>query len=182
MRTAPTTLAATLLAALALTACSSSEGGGEASATNTADSAKGTACTAARAAFEVGPSSAAPATGDEGAVPVTVTNASGAACTLKGVAAVDLFAGDRSWALEPQEGASEAAELTLEDGQSVTFTISYVRGAAGDAEKGADVDELKVALPGDSEVKSFKWPDPEVAVTSGNTLDATVGPFLPIGD
>lgn len=185
MRTAPTALAAALLAALTLTACSSDDGdGGDDDKTSaaTAESGNGAACTAEQAGFEVGPSSAAPAAGDEGAVPVTVTNKSGAACTLKGIAGVELTAGDSSWTLQPQEGASRDTELTLEADQSMTFTISYVRGAADDAEKSAAVDQLKFTLPGDSEVNSFKWPDPEVAVKSESTLDATVGPFLSVGD
>ncbi|WP_200304479.1 DUF4232 domain-containing protein [Streptomyces adelaidensis] len=188
MRTASIATAAALLAALTLTACGGDDGGdggdgGEtATATATAESGKGGACTAAGAGFEVGPSSAAPAAGDEGAVPVTVTNKSGAACTLKGTARVDLFADNLSWSLQPQEGVSEDTEVTLADGQAVTFTISYVRGVAGDAVKSAEVDKLKFTLPGDSEVKSFDWPDPEVAVKSESTLEATVGPFLPVGD
>ncbi|MER6160631.1 DUF4232 domain-containing protein [Streptomyces sp. NPDC001868] len=189
MRTAPTALAAALLAALTLTACSSDggEGGGGTgddgkTGAATAESGKGGACTAAQAGFEIGPSSAAPAAGDEGAVPVTVTNKGEAACTLKGLAGVDLFAGDKSWALKPQEGAAQDSEVTLESGQSMSFTIAYVRGVAGDTEKSAKVDELRLTLPGDSKVNSFKWPDPEVAVKSESTLDATVGPFLPAGD
>ncbi|MFE7842792.1 DUF4232 domain-containing protein [Streptomyces sp. NPDC057474] len=186
MRTASTAIAAALLAALTLTACGGGDGGdgggdGKTGAA-TADSGKGGACTAAQAGFEVGPSSAAPAAGDEGAVPVTVTNKGDVACTLKGLAGVDLSAGDKSWALQPQEGASQDTEVTLEGGQSMTFTISYVRGVAGDTEKSAAVDELKFTLPGDSKVNSFEWPDPEVAVKSESTLDATVGPFLPLGD
>ncbi|WP_371578223.1 DUF4232 domain-containing protein [Streptomyces sp. NBC_01314] len=189
MRTAPTAIAAALLAALTLTACGGGDGGdggggsgdGKTGAA-TPESGKGGACTAARAGFEVGPSSAAPTAGDEGAVPVTVTNKSDAACTLTGLAGVDLFAGDKSWALQPQEGASQDTVATLEAGQSMTFTIAYVRGVAGDTEKSAAVDELKLTLPGDTKVSSFKWPDPEVAVKSESTLEATVGPFLPAGD
>ncbi|KND28986.1 MULTISPECIES: DUF4232 domain-containing protein [Streptomyces] len=186
MRTAPTAIAAALLAALTLTACGGSDGGdgGEDGKTGAAtpESTKGGACTAAQAGFEIGPSSAAPAAGDEGAVPVTVTNKGDAACTLKGLAGVDLFAGDKSWALKAQEGASQDTEVTLEGGQSMTFTIAYVRGVAGDAEKSAAVDTVKLTLPGDTKVSSFKWPDPEVAVESESTLEATVGPFLPAGD
>ncbi|MEV6383725.1 DUF4232 domain-containing protein [Streptomyces sp. NPDC051773] len=189
MRTAPTAIAAALLAALTLTACSGSDGGdggdggndGKTGAATTESARKG-ACTAARVGFEVGPSSAAPAAGDEGAVPVTVTNKGDAACTLKGLAGVDLVAGDKSWALQPQEGASEETEVTLQGGQSMSFSVFYVRGVAGDAEKSAAVDQLKLTLPGESKVSSFKWPDPEVAVKSESTLEATVGPFLPVGD
>lgn len=185
MRTVSTAIAAALVAALTLTACGGDDGGdgGDGkSAPATADGGKGGACVAAKASFEVGPSSAAPAAGDEGAVPVTVTNKSGAACTMKGLAHVELVAGGKSWPLAPQEGASKDVELTVADGQSVTFTISYVRGVAGDAAKSADVEKLSFSLPGESETKTYDWPDAEVAIQSGGTLDAAVGPFLPVGD
>lgn len=179
-------IAAALLAALTLTACSSGDGdgGGDDAKTGaaTAEAGKGAACTAAQAGFEVGPSSAAPAAGDEGAVPVTVTNKGDAACTLTGVAQVELVAGEKNWPLAPQDGTSEDTEVTLEKGQSMTFTISYVRGVAGDPEKGAEVDKLSFSLPGETKANRYDWPDAEVAITSGGTLDATVGPFLPAGD
>ncbi|UUU31824.1 DUF4232 domain-containing protein [Streptomyces sp. CA-210063] len=186
MRTAPTAIAAALLAALTLTACSSDDGdgGGDDGKTSAApaESGKGTACTAAAAGFEVGPSSAAPAAGDEGAVPVTVTNKGGAACTLTGLAHVELVLGEKNMPIRPQDGASKDTRVTLEKGQSVTFTIAYVRGVAGDPEKGAEVDKLTFSLPGETKANSYDWPDAEVAFTSGGTLDATVGPFLPMGD
>ncbi|MFF6786303.1 DUF4232 domain-containing protein [Streptomyces sp. NPDC012510] len=187
MRTAPTALAAALLAALTLTACSSGDGdgGGDDGKTSAApaESGKGAAaCTAAKASFEIGPSSAAPAAGDEGAVPVTVTNKSGAACVLKGTADVEMTVGERSWPVGAQQGVSKDTEVTVEDGQAVSFAISYVRGVAGDAKKGATVDKLNFRLPGDSKVNSYDWPDPEIAFTSGGTLEAKVGPFLPVGD
>ncbi|EKX68643.1 DUF4232 domain-containing protein [Streptomyces ipomoeae] len=187
MRTASFATAAALLAALTLTACSSGsddgDGGGNGGDTaTTGASGSGGACTAKGLAMEVGPSSAAPAAGDEGAVPVTVTNKGDAACTLKGAPTVELSAGDKSWKLQPQEGVSQDTELKLEAAQTATFTVSYVRGVAGDTAKSAAVDSLKVTLPGDSEANGFKWPDPEVAVKSEDALDATVGPFLPAGD
>ncbi|MEV4860860.1 DUF4232 domain-containing protein [Streptomyces ossamyceticus] len=189
MRTAPTAIAAALLAALTLTACGGNDGGdaGDGGKTATASPSgdgkgSGSACVAAGAAFEVGPSSAAPAAGDEGAVPVTVTNKSGAPCTLKGLAHVELLAGGKSWPLAPLEGAAGDAEMTLAEGQSVTFTIAYVRGVAGDAQKSADVEKLRFSLPGEKKANTYDWPDAEVALRSGGTLDATVGPFTPVGD
>lgn len=181
MRTASIATAAALLAALTLTACGGNDDGDGGNAAEETAKSDSTACTADGVDLEVGPSSAAPAVGDEGAVPVTVTN-TGAACTLKGIAGVELTAGDSSWKLQPQEGASQETELTLEADQSMTFTISYVRGAADDAEKGAAVTQLDVTLPGDSTAHTFKWPDPEVAIKSADVLEATVGPFLPAGD
>ncbi|MGW0711087.1 DUF4232 domain-containing protein [Streptomyces sp. NPDC002643] len=187
MRTASIATAAALLAALTLTACSGGGDDGDGGGSGEADSGKNTSgsvavCTTADVGIEVGPSSAAPAAGDEGAVPVTVTNSGDAACVLKGIPAVELAAGDTFWKLQPQDGAAEDAELKLEAAGTATFSISYVRGVAGDTAKGAAVDSLKVTLPGNSEVKSFEWPDPEVAIKSEDELDATVGPFLPAGD
>jgi hypothetical protein len=191
MRTAPTAIAAALLAALTLTACGGNDGGdaGDGGKTATASpsgdgkgAGSGSACVASGAAFEVGPSSAAPAAGDEGAVPVTVTNKSGTPCTLKGLAHVELLAGGKSWPLAPLEGAAKDAEMTLAEGQSVTFTIAYVRGVAGDAQKSADVEKLSFSLPGEKKANTYDWPDAEVALQSGGTLDATVGPFTPVGD
>jgi hypothetical protein len=186
MRTAPIAAASLLLASLALTACSDDSGGdgGNSSGNDTAASqekATGTACKASGLTIEFGPSSAAPAAGDEGAVPVTLTNDKDTACTLKGFAAVHLSGGGDSWGLSSQEGA-EAAELTLEKAQSAGFTISYVRGVAGDSAKSAELEEVVFNLPGDSELKTYKWPDAEVELKDVDKLNATVGPFLPVGD
>ncbi|BBC35541.1 hypothetical protein SGFS_068350 [Streptomyces graminofaciens] len=186
MRTAPIAAASILLAALALTACSSDSGGdgGSGSGNDTPASEKkdtGTACKASALTIAFGPSSAAPAAGDEGAVPVTLTNEKGTACTLKGFAAVHLSGGGDSWGLKSQEGA-QAAELTLAKGQSASFTISYVRGVAGDSAKSAELEEVVFKLPDDSETKTYKWPDAEVELKSVDRISATVGPFLPVGD
>ncbi|GAB2958469.1 DUF4232 domain-containing protein [Streptomyces heilongjiangensis] len=188
MRTAPTAIAAALLAALTLTACGGNDGGDSGDGGKTAASpsgdgkGSGSACATAGTAFAVGPSSAAPAAGDEGAVPVTVTNKSGAPCTVTGLARVELLAGGKSWPLAAQEGAAKDAELTLAEGQSVTFTIAYVRGIAGDAQQSADVQKLSFSLPGEKKAHTYDWPDAEVALQSGDTLEATVGPFTPVGD
>ncbi|MER6014265.1 DUF4232 domain-containing protein [Streptomyces bluensis] len=186
MRTTPVAVAAALVAALTLAACSSESGDDTAKSstdsTSSADSANGksTACKADQFGIDFGPSSAAPAAGDTGTIPVTLTNR-GASCTLDGIPDADVYAGDTSWAVSPDKAAT-ATKLTLAKDQAVTFTITYVRGVAGDAKKAAGVDKVTFTLPGDSAPQSYEWPDAEVAVKSGDQLDITVGPFLPAGD
>ncbi|MEW2396310.1 DUF4232 domain-containing protein [Streptomyces sp. NPDC046862] len=186
MRTTPVVATTILVAALTLTACSggSNESGDDSksSASSTSStSEKSTACKADQFGIEFGPSNAAPAAGDTGTVPVTLTNR-GATCTLRGIPGTDAYAGGTSWAVTPDEAASKGAKLTLAKDDSATFTITYVRGAAGDAKQAAAVDTVKFTLPGDKAVQSYKWPDAEVAVKSANELDMTVGPFLQAGD
>ncbi|MPY52121.1 DUF4232 domain-containing protein [Streptomyces acidicola] len=186
MRTTPVAVTAALVAALTLTACSGESGDDTAKSStdssSSADSANGksTACKADQFGIDFGPSSAAPAAGDTGTIPVTLTN-QGASCTLDGIPDADVYAGDTSWAVSPDKAAT-ATKLTMAKDQAVTFTITYVRGVAGDAKKAAAVDTVKFTLPGDSAPQSYKWPDAEVAVKSGDQLDMTVGPFLPAGD
>lgn len=184
MRTTPVAVTAALVAALTLTACGGDSGGssdnnGDATAKSSTKDGS-TACAADHFGIEFGPSNAAPAAGDTGTIPVTLTNR-GASCTLEGVPGTDVYAGDTSWAVSPDK-AAKATKLTLAKDEAATFTITYVRGVSGDAKKAADVDTVKFTLPGDSAPQSYKWPDAEVAVKSGNELDLTVGPFLSAGD
>ncbi|MPY63204.1 DUF4232 domain-containing protein [Streptomyces spongiae] len=182
MRTTPVALTAVLVAALTLTACGSDNDSGNDSddTTKSSTSDKSTACKADQFGIEFGPSNAAPAAGDTGTVPVTLTNRD-ATCTLKGIPGTDAYAGGTSWAISPDKSAP-APTTTLAKDASATFTITYVRGVAGDAKKAADVDTVKFTLPGDKAVQSYKWPDAEVAVKSANELDMTVGPLVQAGD
>lgn len=178
MRTTPVAVTTVLVAALTLTACGGDSGD---DTTKSSASDKSTACDADQLGIEFGPSNAAPAAGDTGTVPVTLTNR-GATCTLQGIPGTDAYAGGTSWAVSPDKAAGRRAKLTLAKDDSATFTITYVRGVAGDAKKAADVDTVKFTLPGDKAVQSYKWPDAEVAVKSGDELDMTVGPVLQAGD
>lgn len=177
MRTRPAAVTAALLAALALTAC----GGGGGGDGDAAPSAAGvTACEADGLTVDFGPSNAAPAAGDTGNIPVTLTN-TGAACTLQGVPATEVHGGGTSWTVGTEEGAAEP-ELTLDESAAATFTITYVRGAAGDARQAVRPERVEFRLPGSEAAQSYDWPDAEVAVVSGEELDMTVSPFLPAGD
>jgi hypothetical protein len=182
MRTSPAgTVAAALVAALALTACGSESDGSSAKGPAKSPATdKPAACKAERFAIDFGPGNPAPAPGDTGNIPVTLTN-NGAACVLQGVPRTKVYAGSTPWAVGAERSV-KARRLTLAEHTAATFTITYVRGTAGDPGKGAEVDTVRFALPGDSAEQSYPWPDAEVAVKSGKELDIAVSPFLPSGD
>jgi hypothetical protein len=168
--------ATALVAALALTACGgntdSDAGSGSGGGKN------GTAaCALAGLGVQVGPANAAPAVGDTGNLPVTLTNTKAGACTLDGFPEVRLLAGDTSWTVAGDKSA-QPAKLTLHQDESATFTLTYVRGEAGG--KGA-ADTVRIALPGDSGARTAKWTYGVVA-EKGSGLDATVSPFRTAGD
>ncbi|MFJ9153783.1 DUF4232 domain-containing protein [Streptomyces sp. NPDC102270] len=179
MRAAPlavTALAATLL----LTGCSGdgdSSGGGSA----VASPSNGTTCRIAHMDVEVGPANVAPAAGDTGNIPVTLTNQS-ADCTLDGFPGIDLNAADSSASVPPAEGA-KATKVTLAKGTAATFTLTYTRGEAG-AKASLDVKTLAIGLPGADTQKSFKWSYGPVQGKSDNADDpnASVGAFTQAGD
>jgi hypothetical protein len=184
MRAAPLAVTA-LAAALLLTGCSGdtdssgSGSGGDDSAA--ASPGNGTTCRIAAMDVEVGPANAAPAAGDTGNIPVTLTNQS-ADCTLDGFPAVDLNAADSSASVSRAEGAT-STKLTLAKGTAATFTLTYTRGEAG-AEASLDVKTLEIALPGAGTQKSFKWSYGPVQGKGGNAGDptASVSAFTQAGD
>ncbi|MGW3950794.1 DUF4232 domain-containing protein [Streptomyces sp. NPDC004752] len=170
MRAIPLTVTV-LAAALALTACD--DGG----ATN---GKGGSACTIGGVSVEIGSASVAPAAGDTGEVPVSVTNHS-APCTLDGFADVALDADGAKVSVPALKGA-KAQKLELAKGDSASFTISYVRGAAGDGTSVA-AKTVEVGLPDAKDVKSFPWTYGPVAGKGGpKTPDASVGAFQQSGD
>ncbi|MGV9319812.1 DUF4232 domain-containing protein [Streptomyces sp. NPDC003660] len=173
-RVIPLTLTA-LAAALALTAC----GGGDDSGADGAKSKDGSGCATGAVALEVGSASVAPAAGDSGEVPVSITNQS-APCTLDHFPGVSLRQGDRSVKLAVSEGA-QAQTLKLAKGASATFTVSYVRGADGDA-KALKASTMEVTLPGGGDAKTFPWKFGPVAGKGADGLDASVSAFQQVGD
>ncbi|KUL42633.1 DUF4232 domain-containing protein [Streptomyces regalis] len=174
MRATPLTVAA-LAAALLLTACD--DGGGEA---DSKDSTAGSAC-ADKVAVQFGPGNAAPAAGDTGNVPVTITNRSGAECTLDGLPAVELDAGNTVTDVATDKAAA-AGKTTLVKEASTSFTLTYVRGKKGGSTSLA-VETVKIRLPGSAETHSFKWSYGDVALKSdGQTPDASVSGFQQSGD
>ncbi|MEU6243614.1 DUF4232 domain-containing protein [Streptomyces sp. NPDC047024] len=176
MRVIPLTLTA-LAAALALTACDNGGTSG-ASGASGAESKAGASCAAGSVSLQVGSASVAPATGDSGQVPVSITNQS-APCTLDHFPGVTLHQDGRTEKLPVQEGAT-AQKLKLAKGDSATFTIDYVRGA--DA-KGAKAATMEITLPGGGEPQSFPWKYGTVAAKAGkSTPDASVSAFQQAGD
>ncbi|MEU3254127.1 DUF4232 domain-containing protein [Streptomyces sp. NPDC006997] len=179
MRTAPLTVAALTAAALLLTACSGDGDDGGDDGGN-GGSAAGTACSVDGMTIEVGPANAAPAAGDTGNVPVTLTNNGDADCTLEGFPGVELHAEGDSAVLPEEEGA-QPQQLTLAKDTAATFTITYVRGAA-DGTGVLDAAKLGIGLPGGSEEQSFPWSYGAVPVNGEGVPEATVSAFQQAGD
>ena len=178
MRAAPLAVTA-LAAALLLTAC---DDGGDSSADRASASPKsGSACAFGTVDLEVGPANVAPAAGDTGNIPVTLTNQS-APCTLEGFPAVDLKASDSTVGLA-EDKAAQPQKLTLAKGDTASFTITYVRAEPG-AAGSLDVRTLDIALPGDGTRKSYKWSYGPVQGKSGtaDALNASVSAFAQAGD
>ncbi|MEU5309357.1 DUF4232 domain-containing protein [Streptomyces sp. NPDC021562] len=172
MRAIPLTVTA-LAAALALTACGSGGSG--------SNSKNGSACEIGKVSVQVGPASVAPAAGDTGEVPVSLTNQS-APCTLDGFPGVTLKAGGTSATVPAQSGA-KTDKLKLAKGDSATFSISYVRGKDGDSASLAAT-SVTVSLPGSDATQSFPWKYGAVAGKGGaaEKPNATVSTFQQAGD
>jgi hypothetical protein len=168
MRAIPLTVTA-VAAALLLTACN--DGGSSAK-----DSS---ACKVGDVSVQIGSASVAPAAGDTGEVPVSITNQS-APCTLSGFAAVRLKAGGTTASVPALEGA-KAQKLKLAKGDSASFTISYVRGEAGGGSS-IEAKTVEIALGGGA-TQSFPWSYGPVAVKGGaDSPNASVSAYQQAGD
>ncbi|WP_371669970.1 DUF4232 domain-containing protein [Streptomyces sp. NBC_00289] len=181
MRAIPITVTA-LAAALLLTACNGGDSADDSAATQDSKPAGqgGSACAIDGVAVQVGPANAAPAAGDTGNVPVTLTNR-GAACTLNGLPAVTLHAGSTSAAVAPDQ-AAKVQKLTLAKDAAVSFTLTYVRGEAG-GEKSLAVQTGTFSLPGATATHSFAWSYGDVALKGAKgEPDASVSAFQQAGD
>ncbi|WP_037850531.1 DUF4232 domain-containing protein [Streptomyces sp. NRRL S-340] len=177
MRAFPITVTA-VAAALLLAACDSGDGssGTDTGSKNTDNAA----CRIGEVGLQVGPANAAPAAGDTGDVPVTLTNR-GERCTLNGFPAVTLSAGSTS-ARVPEDRTGRPQELTLAKGDTASFTLTYVRGKEGDA-KALGAASLKIALPGAGEDRTFKWSyGPVQGKKNAAEPDASVTAFQQAGD
>lgn len=177
MRATAPIAAVAVAAALALTAC---DGGGGTGTDDDQGAGRGPApCRIDEVGVEA-VASAAPAAGDTGTVSFTVTN-DGAACTLDGLPAVTLSAGDAPVKV-PADQAAPEQKLTLAEQAAVSFTLTYVRGEAGGGRSLA-VRNARVALPGAPDTRDFAWSYGEVALKDGGSEpDASVGPFQQAGD
>ncbi|MCW8383418.1 DUF4232 domain-containing protein [Streptomyces justiciae] len=171
--------AATLAAAFLLTACSDDDSGKD---PGTGASAKaGGACAIGEMGVRVGPANAAPAAGDSGNVPVTITNKSGAKCTLDGLPGMDLIAGGTTASVE-SDPAAKARKTTLAEGAAISFTLTYVRGEK-DGDRSLAVTSADFTLPGSTKTYAFKWSYGDVALKKdGQTPDATVSGFMESGE
>lgn len=171
MRAIPLTVTA-LVAALALTACDKGNGG---------DSDKNSsACEIGGVSVQIGAASVAPAAGDTGEVPVSITNQS-ATCTLDDFAGVELSAGGTAVSVPTLKGA-KPQPLKLAKGDSATFTISYVRGAAGD-KTALGAKNVKINLPGSPSAQTFPWSyGPVAGKGTGGEVNASVSAFQQVGD
>jgi hypothetical protein len=178
MRTTTSVTVAALAAALLLTACDS--GGAPDAKAGGASPAGPAACKIHDLDIQVGPASTAPAAGDTGNIPVTLTN-QGAECTLKGFPALDLNASDMSTSVPPTQGA-KSQKLSLAKDAAATFTVTYVRGPAGGGTS-LDVRTLMIGLPGAAAQKSFKWTyGPVQGGGTKGDLKASVSAFTQAGD
>ncbi|WP_406474976.1 DUF4232 domain-containing protein [Streptomyces sp. NBC_01615] len=174
-----------LAAALALTSCDDS--GDNNSSSKTSETGK-TSTNAVAAAdckidsvgIQVGPANVAPAAGDTGNIPVTITNRD-SQCTLKGFPGLEVHAGSTSTDIVADKAATPE-KLTLAKNDTASFTITYVRGTAGDANT-LDLKTLKISLPGATATQDFTWSYGPVAGKGGaGELNASVTPFTHAGD
>ncbi|GAA4797718.1 DUF4232 domain-containing protein [Streptomyces ziwulingensis] len=178
--TRPIALAACVAATLLLTSCAGGDGDDDNTATGTDD---GATTTAACKVDEVGvdvAASPAPAAGDTGTVTVSLTG-QGAECVLEGFPQVTLTAAGTAEELSPDEGASEQ-RLTLAEGTTAAFTVTYVRGEDG-GDGGLAVQKARFALPGADTTRDVDWSYGAVAAKAdGSGPDATVSAFQQAGD
>ncbi|GAA1006798.1 MULTISPECIES: DUF4232 domain-containing protein [Streptomyces] len=181
----------TLTAALLLTACGSdgSDSGNSGNSGNKNSGSSGhsegkdtgsSACTIGDVEIQVGPANTAPAAGDTGNVPVTLTNR-GAACTLEGFPAVSLSA-DGTTATVPEDRTAEPQRLTLAEDGTASFTLTYVRGKEEDARSLAAT-SLRIGLPGADDSRDFEWSyGPVQGRRDASDPDASVTAFQQAGD
>ncbi|OIJ89706.1 DUF4232 domain-containing protein [Streptomyces colonosanans] len=169
MRTLRVPLAVTALAAaLTLTACAGKSGD---------DAKKDPECPIA---VEVGPGNAATTAGDTGNIPVTLTNDNTKECTFEGFPGIELNDGKASWAVADEKGTTPQ-KVTLQKGETATFTITYVRGKAGGS-LSAPVKTLKITVPGAGDARSYPWSYGDVTLKDTRTPDASVSPIQVAGD
>ncbi|POX60532.1 hypothetical protein C3492_26075 [Streptomyces sp. Ru62] len=171
MRAIPLTVTA-LAAALLLTACNDS--GGD------KNGKSGSACEIGGVSLEIGAASVAPAAGDTGEIPVSITNQS-APCTLDDFPDVVLNGGGSKARVPVLKGA-KAQKLKLAKGDSASFSISYVRGEEG-AKNALTAQTVKITLPGSDTSRTFPWKyGPVAGKATGNGPDASVSAFQQVGD
>ncbi|MEV0444676.1 DUF4232 domain-containing protein [Streptomyces spectabilis] len=110
----------------------------------------------------------------EGTVAVTFKNGGGRDCTLSGYAGADLKTGEGD--LSARRSGERATPMTLKDGESVSFGITYPVNDSGGS--GIRVTALVVTPPGETKSFSMEWPGgATLPVTDGSDSAVQVGPM-----
>lgn len=110
----------------------------------------------------------------DGSVAVTFQNGGGRDCALSGFAGVDLKTSEGD--LSAERTGQGASPMTLKDGKSVSFSISYPVNDSGGS--GVRVTGLVVTPPGETKAYSLEWPGAAtLPVTDGTGSPVKVHPI-----
>ncbi|QDQ15024.1 DUF4232 domain-containing protein [Streptomyces spectabilis] len=110
----------------------------------------------------------------EGTVAVTFKNGGGRDCTLSGYAGADLRTSEGD--LSARRSGERATPMTLKDGESVSFGVTYPVNDSGGS--GVRVTALVVTPPGETKSFSMEWPGgATLPVTDGSGSAVKVGPM-----
>ncbi|MGW6291426.1 DUF4232 domain-containing protein [Streptomyces sp. NPDC055058] len=173
MRALPVTVTAVFAALLLLTAC---DDGTPAEGKGKAEDRKPAVCETGQVRLEAGPASTAPADGDTGEVPVTVLN-EGGTCVLDGTPEVFLAGASDSETVEvPLTEGARPQEITLAEGDSTSFVVTYVRGTSFNPA------DLHFAVTPGPETKKIPWTYGGIAPTDGGGYEMSVSTYQQTGD
>jgi hypothetical protein len=110
----------------------------------------------------------------EGSVAVEFTNGGGRDCTISGYAGVDLKTNAGS--LSAERTGEQAPSVTLKDGESVAFGITYPVNDSGGS--GIRITGLVVTPPDETKSVTLDWPGAaSLPVTDGSGSSVRVGPI-----
>lgn len=110
----------------------------------------------------------------EGTVAVEFTNGGGRDCTISGYAGVDLKTNAGS--LSAKRTGEQAPSVTLKDGESVAFGITYPVNDSGGS--GIRITGLVVTPPDETKSVTLDWPGAAtLPVTDGSGSPVQVGPI-----
>ncbi|MGH4028103.1 DUF4232 domain-containing protein [Actinomycetota bacterium Odt1-20B] len=110
----------------------------------------------------------------EGTVAVTMKNGAGHDCVLAGYAGVDLKTSEGS--LSAQRSGEKSTPVTLKDGESVSFGVTYPLNESGGS--GVGVTSIVVTPPNETKSFTMAWPGAKsLPVTDGSGSPVKVGPM-----
>ncbi|MGW5867168.1 DUF4232 domain-containing protein [Streptomyces sp. NPDC055239] len=110
----------------------------------------------------------------EGSVAVEMKNGSGRGCVLSGFAGLDLKTSEGD--LSAERTGEPADRMTLQDGKSTYFNVSYPMNDSGGS--GVKVTSLVVTPPGETKSFTLEWPGAAtLPVTDGAGSPVKVGPI-----